>query len=261
MDREEKLRKLRHDAWDKAKNPQDRIRKLEKVVSEYPKDMTPLSDIAVSYLQMDEVDNAIKMYQNIIDLKDTFNSVWENELGKAYLFTNNFDKAIKTLEVFEKHGHDVSNGLFIAFTYLKKDDRKKFKEQFDKWISKNIEKSFDQYFYRKYIKALFDEKESKFIEKVWDKYYEKYFSMEPYNLYCELYKQYYDRPETDEEDFDDGDDYVFTVPDKLSRSEFEELRVEYLYLDRKTMFGDADDADYDRLFELGELLFADTVIG
>lgn len=256
MDHREKRKEARHDAWDKAKDTQDRIKRLEKVFSEYPEYMDPLSDIAVSYLKMDDVDNAIKTYQKVIDLKDTFDFVWRNDLGKAYLFTNDFENAIKKLEEFNVHGYDYHNGLFIAFAYLKKGDMEKFKEKFDKWISENLEKSFDQYNYEKYIKALFDKKEAEIIENRWNKYYEKYSNMEPYKLYCELYKQHYIRPELDEEEFDDED---FEIPAKLSRAKFEKLRAEYLYLDRKTMFGDPDDAEYDRYFELKDLLFADII--
>lgn len=260
MNQEDKLRKLRHDAWHKAKDIRERIKKLEKIASEYPEDMISLSDIACSYLDIDEIDNAIKMYQRIIDLKDTFSFVWENELGKAYLFVNDFDKAVKTLKEFDAHGFDSGNGLFIAFAYLKKGDKKKYEKQFNTWISEGLEKSFNQYYYSKYIKALFNEKESKFIKKTWDKYYEKYSSMEPYKLYCELYKQHYSRSTIDEDDFDD-DFERSPIPPKLSRAEFENLKAEYLYLDRKTMFGDADDSDYDRWFELEDLLFAEVVIG
>lgn len=258
MDRKEKCEEAMHSAWHKSKNVQDRIKRLEKVASEYPEYMHPLSDIADSYLEIDDIDNAMKTYQKIIDLKDTFESVWDNVLGKAYLFMDDLEKAIERLEEFEVNGHDYSNGLFIAFAYLKKGDRKKFEEQFDKWISEDLEKSFDQYDYKEYIKALFNKTESTFIENIWNKYYEKYSIMEPYKLYCELYKQHYVRPEFDEEDLDDEN---FEIPTKLSRSKFEELKVEYLYLDRKAMFGDANDAEYDRWSELKDLLFADIIFG
>ena len=142
MDRKEKCEEVRHNAWYKSKNVQDRIKRLEKVVSEYIEYMTPLSDIAVSYLEIDDIGNAIKTYQKIIDLKDTFEFVWDNELGKAYLFMNDTKKAIEMLEEFNIHGYDYANGLFIAFAYLKKGDRKRFEEQFDKWISEDLEKSF-----------------------------------------------------------------------------------------------------------------------
>ena len=41
----------------------------------------------------------------------------------------------------------------------------------------------------------------------------------------------------------------FEIPAKLSGSKFGKIKAEYLYLDRKTMFGDVRDADYDRFFE------------
>ena len=82
--------------------------------------------------------------------------------------------------------------------------------------------------------------------------------MDKYKLYCELYKQHYVRPEFNDDDFDDDD---FEIPQKLSKKQFEILKSEYFYFDSKTMFGDADDADYDKLFELRDLLFADTLWG
>ena len=50
-----------------------------------------------------------------------------------------------------------------------------------------------------------------------------------------------------EEEFDDDD---FEIPAKLNRSQFEELSDEYLYLERKMMFGDPDDTDKEKYFEL-----------
>jgi hypothetical protein len=82
--------------------------------------------------------------------------------------------------------------------------------------------------------------------------------MDSYKLYCELYKQHYIKPHLDKEDIDDDD---FEIPAKLNKAKFEELKMEYLHLDRKTMFGDLDDADYDRYFALKDLLFGDVVIG
>jgi len=230
MGRKEKCEEAMRSAWDKSKNVRDRIKRLEKVVSEYPEYMNPLSDIAVSYLEIGDIDNAMKTYQKIIDLKDTFEFVWNNELGKAYLFTNDLEKAIERLEEFNVNGYDYDNGLFIAFAYLKKGDRKKFEGQFAKWISEDLEKSFDQYNYKEYIKALFNKTESTFIENIWNKYYEKYSNMESYKLYCELYKQHYIRSKIDDDEFDDED---IEIPAKLSRAKFEELKTEYLYLDRK----------------------------
>jgi len=258
MDRERKCQEATSNAWEKATDTQDRINRLEKVALKYPECMSPLADIAYSYLEIDDMDNAIKTYQKMIDLKDTFEFVWDNDLGKAYLFTNDIDNAIETLEAFNAHGYDYGNGLFIAFAYLKKGDRNKCEEQFDKWMSEDIEKSFDQYNYKEYIKALFNPAESEFIEKLWKKYYEKYSNMEPYKLYCELYKQHFGRSKIHDEEFDDED---IEIPAKLSRAKFEALKAEYLYLDRRTIFGDATEAEYDRWFELKDMLFADIVIG
>jgi len=103
--------------------------------------MTILSDIAYSYLAIDDISNAVRIYQKIIDRKDRFEHVWDNELGEAYLFTKNYEKAIEILE--NSNVIDYHQGLFLAFAYLKAGGRKKFKEQFDKWISENLEKSFE----------------------------------------------------------------------------------------------------------------------
>lgn len=250
----EKREQARRRVWEEFKEGKDRIKELEKIVSEYPDFMSPYSDIASCYFRLDDIDNTIRAYQRIIDLKDTFDLVWDDELGKAYLFTGNYDKAIA---IFEKSRvMSYRQGVFHAFAYLKKGEKEKFEEQFTKWISEDLEKSFDHYDYLKYIKLLFDEEEAKLIEEMWNKYHEKYSEMDRYKLYCRLYKQHYLNFALDEEEFDDDD---FEIPAKLNRSQFEELSDEYLYLDRKMMFGEPDDADKEKYFELQDLLFADTI--
>jgi tetratricopeptide (TPR) repeat protein len=258
MDRHKKCEEETREIWVKAKDVQDRIKRLEKAALKYPEEMTILSDIAYSYLAIEDIDNAVRTYQKIIDLKDSFEHVWDNKLGEAYLITKNYEKAIEILE--NSNVIDYHQGLFLAFAYFKAGDGKKFKEQFDKWISENLEKSFEFGSYDQYIKALFGDEDARFIEDVWDKYYEKYSSMDPYKLYCELYKQHYIRPGFDDEDFEDDD---FEIPAKLNRAQFEALSSEYCYLDRKFMFSinEITEEEKDRYFELKDLLFADTVIG
>ena len=256
MDSEKKCEEARRNAWDKAKDVRDRIQMLQKVVSNCPEYMIPYSDIAVSYIGIGKIENAIEVYQQIINLKDNFQHIWSNILGKAYLYTKRYDNAIETFE--KSRVFDYDQGFFLALVYLKKGGRKKFEEQFDKWISDDLEKSFNQHFYMKKIKALFNEAETKFINKVWDKYYKKYSNMDKYVLYCELYKQHYLKPCITDEEFDDDD---FEMPEKLNRLKFENLSGEYLYLDRKTMFGDSNDDDYEKFFELRDLLFADIIYG
>jgi hypothetical protein len=258
MDRHKKCEKERDEVWIRAKDVQDRIKRLEKLALKYPKEMTILHDIVCSYLAIDDRDNAVMTYQKIIDLKDTFEHVWDDELGEAYLFTKDYDKAIEILKNSRVIGYH--QGMFLAFAYLKTGDRKRFKEQLDKWISEDLEKSFQFYDYKKYIKALFSEEDAKFIEDVWDKYYNKYSSMDQYKLYCELYKQHYIRPGFDDEDFEDDD---FEIPAKLNRAQFEALSSEYSYLDRKFMFsiGEITEEEKSKYFELKDLLFADITIG
>lgn len=256
MNREEKCKEARHKAWDKAKDVHDRIRMLEKVISDYPEYMTTYSDIAVSYVGIGEIDNAIEAYQRLIDLKETFKLVWDNELGKAYLYTKDYDKSIEILE--KSTVFDYQQGLFLAFAYLKNGSQNKFKDQFNKWISEDLEKSFERHYYMKYINSLFSEDEAKLIIDLWEKYYDKYSNMDKYKLYCELYKQHYLQTCMKDDLLDDDD---FEIPPKLSRSKFEYLSSEYLYLDRKTMFGDSSDEDYDKYFELRDLLFGDIIYG
>lgn len=252
MNRKEEWEKERHNVWDKAKNVGERINNLQKLAAKYPEYMTTLSDIAVSYLDAGDIDNTIKTYQKIIREKDTFELVWDNELGKAYLFTEDYKKAVETFERSNVISYDQE--LFLALSYLKNGDKKKSKKQFETWISEDLEKSFNAYNFKEYFKALLSEEEETFIQTLWNKYYEKYSSMEPYQLYCCLYKQHYLTSAADEDIFEDDD---FELPPKLNRSKFEQLSSEYLYLDRKSMFSDMSDSDYDRFFELRDLLFAD----
>jgi hypothetical protein len=255
-DRDTQHEEARRNAWETSKSVHERIKHLEKVASDYPEYMTALSDIAVSYLRIDDMGNAITTYQKIIDQKDTFAHIWDDEMGKAYLFTKNYKQAIRTLEKSKVISYD--QGIFLAFAYLKHGERQKFTTQLRKWIGEDLEKSFKQYSYNKYIKALFNEEESQYIDESWSTYYEKYANMEPYQLYCELYKQYYVKPGFDEDDIDDED---FEIPPKLSKVSFEALSAEYLSLDRNATFGELDDADYERYFELRDLLFAETILG
>ena len=256
MNREKKCEQARHKAWDNSKNVHDRILMLEKVISDYPEYMIPYSDIAVSYVEIGEVENAIEAYQRIIDLKNTFKLVWDNELGKAYLYTKNYDKSIEMLENSKVFSYD--QGLFLAFAYLKKNNQKKFKEQFHKWISEDLEKSFERHYYMRHINLLFSEKEAKLIIDLWDKYHDKYFEMDKYKFYCVLYKQHYLKTYMTDDLLDDDD---FEIPQKLNRSKFEYLSSVYLHLNKKTMIGDANDDDYEKYFELRDLLFADVIYG
>lgn len=257
MDRREKCEEERRHAWDKSQNIQQRINKLKHIVSEYPEFMTPLSDIAVSYLDAGDTENAVKTYQQIISKKADFEHVWDNDLGKAYLFTENYPKAI---EIFKKSSViSYDQGLFLSLSYLKNGDKKEAEDQFDKWISDDIEKSFKQYQYKKYLEILLNNNEKNLIVNKWNKYDKLYSDMEPYQLYCKLYKEHYLKLEMDENDFEDEDE-DFEIPPKFSKTKFEELANEYLYLDRKSMFDDdMNDSDYERYFELQDLLFAETI--
>ena len=60
----------------------------------------------------------------------------------------------------------------------------------------------------------------------------------------------------DADDFEDDD---FELPAKLNRRQFEELQGEYGYLERKAMFGEMSDTDYERYFELEDLLFTEVL--
>ena len=255
-DREAQHEEARQNAWKTSDSVQERIQNLEQVASEYPEYMTALADIAVSYLGIDDMDNSITTYQRIIDQKDTFAHIWADKMGKAYLFTKNYEQAIKTLEKSNVISYD--QGIFLAFAYLKNGEKQKFTAQFRKWIEEDLEKSFKQSYYSKYTKGLFNEEESQCIEELWNVYHEKYGEMEPYQLYCELYKQCYMKPGFNEDDIDDED---FEMLPKFSKITFEALSAEYHSLDRNAMFGELDDAEYERYFELRDLLFVETIFG
>jgi hypothetical protein len=260
MNRKEKCEEERHNAWERANNVQERIKELKKVASEYPEFMTPLSDIAVSYLKTGDTVKCVKIYQEIINKKNTFQHIWANDLGKAYLFVKDYGNAIEILEKSNVISYD--QGLFLALAHLKNGDKKTAKKQFEKWVSEDLEKSFRRHDYEMFLSSLLDDDEKNFITEMWNKYYNKYVHMEPYELYCKLYKQHYQKYftenpyEGDDEDFEDDN---FEIPSKLNRVKFEEAKDEYLYLDRQATFGDLDDSEYEKYFELRDLLFADVM--
>jgi len=256
MDRDAQYDAARHHAWETATSVAERIHKLTQIAADYPESMTTFADIAASYLALDDLDNARRTYQHIVDHQRQFALIWAHALGKAYLFTHNAEKAIATLEQSEVISYD--QGLFLAFAYLKHGEQQQCATQFQHWIEEDLTRAFAQYAYGKYIKALFNEAEAQYIDDLWKTYFEKYMNMEPYQLYCELYKQYYVRPGFDADDFDDED---FEIPPKLSKAAFETLTAEYLALDRQVMFGHPDDAAYERYDALRDLLFAETIFG
>lgn len=253
MNREEECQNAIHAAWDKTKNAKDRTKKLEKVVDEYPEFISPLSDLAVTYSDIGDKTNTITTYQKIVDLKNKFVDRWDNELGKAYLFTGDYDMAIKTIEGF--CGHDYSIGLYLAFAYLKKGDRAKFEKHFDKWITDDLVKSFDYYRYQEDISFLFNEEASALIENMWNQYNNKYSNMEPYQLYCALYEEFHNNMIIDIND-------PGILP-KLNKTKFEELSSEYLYLDRKLLFSEEEhidrEKDVERWEELQDVIFANSI--
>ena len=256
MDREAQSDAARRNAWETATSVAERIDKLTQVATEYPESMTAFADIAASYLAIDDLDNARRTYQHIVDHQRQFAHLWTNELGKAYLFTTNYAQAIATLEQSEVISYD--QGLFLAFAYLKHGEPQQCATQFQRWIAEDLTRAFGQYAYDKYIKALFNEAEAQYIDDLWTTYHEHYANMEPYQFYCALYKQYYVKPGFDEDDFDDED---FEIPPKLSKATFETLTAEYLALNRQVMFGHPDDAACERYFALRDLLFAETIFG
>ena len=256
MDRDAQHDAARRNAWETATSVAERIHKLTQVVADYPESMTTFADIAASYLAIDDLDKARTTYQHIVDHQRQFAHLWANELGKAYLFTHDYAQAIATLEQSEVISYD--QGLFLAFAYLKHGEQQQCATQFQRWIAEDLTRALAQYSYDKYMKALFNEEETQYIDDLWTTYAEQYTNMEPYQLYCALYKQHYVQPGFDADDIDDED---FEIPPKLSKATFETLTAEYLSLDRKLMFGNPDDATYERYDELRDVLFAETIFG
>jgi tetratricopeptide (TPR) repeat protein len=101
MDRDAQHDAARRDAWETATSVAERIHKLTQVAADYPESMTTFADIAASYLAIDDLDKARTTYQHIVDHQRQFAHIWTNELGKAYLFTTNYEQAIATLEQSE----------------------------------------------------------------------------------------------------------------------------------------------------------------
>jgi len=256
MDREAQYDAARRNAWETATSVTERIHKLTQVVADYPESMTTFADLAVSYLDMHDLDNARRTYQHIVDHQRHFAHIWATELGKAYLFTNDSAKANATLEQSAVISYD--QGLFLAFAYLKYGEQQQCATQFQRWIAEDLTRAFAQYAYDKYMKALFNEEEIQYINDLWTTYAEQYTNMEPYQLYCAFYKQLYVRPGFDADDIDDED---FEIPPKLSKATFETLTAEYLALQRQVMFGHPDDTAYERYDVLRDVLFAETIFG
>src|SRR4029453_405769 len=92
MDRDAQSDEARRNAWETATSVTERIDKLTQVATEYPESMITFTDIAASYLAMDDLDNARRTNQHIVDHQRQFALIWANELGKAYLFTNDYGK-------------------------------------------------------------------------------------------------------------------------------------------------------------------------
>lgn len=227
--------------FDETENIPDRIKRLKKVAADYPEYIIPVSAIANSYVEMGDIDNMIIEYQKLINMWDTFEDSSEDELCKAYLLTNEYEKALKTIE--NSDDFSMEHDILYAFSSLKNGNRNEFKQKFDEWTSMFLEGVFAYNDYEKYIKILFDEDDSKFIKDVWKKYYDEYLKMDEYELYCELYKQAYGEEGYKEDDCMESenpvdgiamnDDYVdlnlnlnYDIPPFLSRSGFLDLSAE-----------------------------------
>jgi len=253
MSRHEECEERRSIAWRKSGDVQHRIAELKKVVTEYPEFMSPLSDLATSYLEARDADKAMRTYCELIERKDDFYHLWANELSKAYLFTGDYVKAIETLENSNVISYD--QGLFLALAYLKNGGKERAEEQFDKWIAEDAERSFRRSDYRKYLETVLNKEEVTLIFSKWDVYRRQYSEMDPYQLYRVLYDQRFAGFQSEVDDEDDDMD----IPPKLGEREFHELKAEYLVLDRKSMFGEMTDREYDQLFELRDRLFGDVI--
>jgi hypothetical protein len=286
MDRERAAREAYSAAWRDARDVPDRIERLERVAAEHPGEMMVLSDIAVSHLQMGDLEGAVQTHREIIDRKDTFEHIRDNVLGLSYMFTGDAARAVEVLEASNVHCWE--QGLHLALAYLMDGRGDMFEERFDEWVSGDLRRTYEFHQHRKVMDALLSGEDVARVEEVWEGYREAYQRMSHYERYLTFRSRHLENigyadsedgqavrlggdeewyTEDDEEDDGEGDgegdeeedgewDWEPKIPARLSEVEFYALMDEYLYLDHKANADEVDDGEWDRHEELSGLLHA-----
>jgi tetratricopeptide (TPR) repeat protein len=246
-------------AWTESDNDEQRIPVLKRIIKKYPKHMAPLSEMASAYLNINDIENALKIYAKIIENPSVFEDICLFTLGKSYLILNQTEKAIECF--LSKDCCDEDQGLFLSFAYLKSGDSEKAKKLFDCWITEFAERAFKKYVYRKYFKPIFGESPNNMIIETWANYHKTYSEMASYDLYCLIYDQTDNKRRGAKPSDDDYFDNSRTeLPPKLTKSEFIRCSLEYLDIDRKFIHKNPLDKEaYERMDELRELIFADII--
>jgi hypothetical protein len=267
MGRDKEVMEACHEAWDEARDVPDRIERLRAVAGKHPGSMNVLCDIATSQVEMGDLEGARRTYREIVDGRKGFDTVWENDLGLAYMYLGDVPRALEALEAF--NGFSWDHGLHMALAHLMAGRRDEFEERFDRWMSEDLRRTCEAYGHRDVVRSLLGEGDAAYVEGLWAGYARGYEDMTPYERYLKVRGQHIAKlgcEETEdgevvELDPDPEDDWEPNVPRRLGEAEFYALMREYLYLERMANLDDLDDKGWKRYERLADVLWADTSIG
>lgn len=87
---------------------------IEEAISRYPNNRTLTESAAYSYARQENFDQAITLYNRLLDIDPYSSHYWE-ELGKIFFIREEFDKAIEAFEfVIAINGHESYYALYAA---------------------------------------------------------------------------------------------------------------------------------------------------